>query len=334
MARWIGVWALAAFVVVTLAACEVPLGTLGGAVSNALDISDSGVIVGTSSVSPDNLDHAFIRRPGTSMTALTPVPGFQQTQALGVNNASVAVGLATSSTDDNNPGLVEALRWNTDGSVDDLGNLGDNFAEAEDINDAGVIVGESAVFDSNGVVKGAAFLFDPTVGHMIALPLPSGMTASDATAINRDGLVVGSGQDPAGTVHAVKWDAQTHAATVLDAGPLGSVASGINASGTIVGNDGFQAVLWPAGSTVLHALVSPIPNSVSVARDINDAGEAVGVAVTANLDSQAVFWDASGVGTELSVPTPGKLASCSAIANGRAPVGQSQGQATIFSAPA
>lgn len=141
----------------------VDLGVLGGVVSCALGVSDSGYVVGwTDTIDPTVIEHAFKWADEDGNGQADPgemldldVLGTRYSGALGVNNHGQAVGWAGTNDSD-----VRAFIWSDDQMV----NLNDLIApgsgwvlsRANDINDAGEIVGYGTV---NGQAHG--FLLTP-----------------------------------------------------------------------------------------------------------------------------------------------------------------------------
>ena len=137
------------------------LGTLGGAVSTALGVSDSGIVVGTSALS-DGTGRPF-RTTATGMLALPNLPApFMFCDAGSINVALVAVG--TCGFGEIRTEVEHAVRWAADTSVIDLNDVvqdatGWVLERANGINDAGLIIGDGTF---NGVAHG--FLLTPVVG--------------------------------------------------------------------------------------------------------------------------------------------------------------------------
>jgi probable HAF family extracellular repeat protein len=113
------------------------LGTLGfGYISQAMDISNQGVIVG-SGWAGSSL-HA-IRWNGTAATDIGTLGG-SSSDAWGINESGQIAGSAAIANDDG----VHAARWDAS-TVVDLGTLGGTNSDAKDINENGQVVGSSAL---------------------------------------------------------------------------------------------------------------------------------------------------------------------------------------------
>jgi probable HAF family extracellular repeat protein len=112
---------------------------------------------------------------------------------------------------------------------------------ANGINQAGAIVGfaHSADFPTS-----RAFIWHADTGMRPLADL--GGDASLAQAINTDGTVVGWSYDPAGLLHAVRWNADGELTDLNPAGAI-SEALGINDAGDVVG------WVFPNGGIASHA---------------------------------------------------------------------------------
>lgn len=166
------------------------------------------------------------------------------------------------------------------------------------INGAGDIAGWNATSDS--VYEHGAVWPSGTISAPIDLGSldvgPTGQVySSEAYGINRNRAVVGQSLDASGQyVHAFLWT-QGGGLQDLHVSPLQpntfSIAVGINASGTVVGNTNQNAsnevaVTW---QNSVPTLISPAPGGYTRAAGINDSGEVVGDA-----DGHAFYWTRSG----------------------------------------
>jgi probable HAF family extracellular repeat protein len=239
------------------------LGTLGGAQSMTFGfgINALGAAVGEFDTGPSTGTHGFLHN-GTTMIDLGNLGatgGLSFTRAQGINTAGKVVGSSPTANHRNH-----AFVW-SNGVMTDLGTLGGSESSATAINEAGQIVGDSAVA---GDATRHAFLHTP--GAMIDLGTLGG-AGSVAFAINSAGQVVGGADTAAGERHAFLWSGSA----MTDLGTLGgkrSSAAAINSAGVIVGDStlaGDEATthgfiyrnntmidlntLVPPGITILHA---------------------------------------------------------------------------------
>jgi probable HAF family extracellular repeat protein len=129
--------------------------------SDASAINDLGQLVGTASLLSKERPvefHAF-RYENGSLIDLGALEGERQSQASDINNAGQAVGWSSSKA----ANMAQRPVLFQDGGVFDLGTLGGN-GQANAINGAGVIVGESGVLTSQ---RTHAFLYEG--GRMLDL---------------------------------------------------------------------------------------------------------------------------------------------------------------------
>ncbi|MFC0437923.1 hypothetical protein [Kutzneria buriramensis] len=118
------------------------LGTLesGKGYTVALDINDSGVVVGSGS-GPDGHTHAVAWTSDGAIKDLPLLPGAVKSdrQARAVSNDGTIVGVSQ-----NADFARTATRWTVDGEAEDLGSLpGRGGSDAYAINDNGMAVGDS-----------------------------------------------------------------------------------------------------------------------------------------------------------------------------------------------
>jgi probable HAF family extracellular repeat protein len=282
----IGVAAMAILCV----ACTRDLGSLGGTFGVAADINDGGTVVGYS-VAADGKGHAFIEAPAGAITDLGTGTRAEST-AHAINNAGVVVGSTANGSGSSR--LQVPFVWTAATGLVELAlPPGTTSAWAADVNDAGTIV----VNSGKHAADYHAWLYDTATATYTPLG-ELGNGYEQAAAIAANGKVVGSALTATGVYHAVGWLAVSHAIVDLDAGnPGSSEATGINATGTVVGwsNDytAAAAYSWSGGVRTTIGLGRPAA--------INDAGVIVGVGITSGGAVRAAhLWDpAHGVSKDL-----------------------------------
>jgi uncharacterized membrane protein len=209
--------------------------------ADAFGINDQQQIVGTQG-GPTSITPWLLN--GTTVTNLPPLGGSNDTEALGENSNGVVVGEAAVPGGTLPGGDQAAVEW-VNGRISTLGQLnGGAWSEALAINTAGQAVG-SAAPAGNSLLNAHAVMFSG--GKAIDLNVPRGanQAAAHATAINTSGVIVGD--------DAVSPD-------------LVGVGNGF--------------VYRNGRATELNSLIAPTPNvRLAGARDINDAGDIVGIAV-------------------------------------------------------
>jgi probable HAF family extracellular repeat protein len=262
------------------------LGTLGGTVSAASGINDSGQVVGYADTSGDAGSDAFLYSGGT-MTNLGTLGGTIG-QATGINASGQVVGYASTSGN----AASDAFLY-SGGTMTNLGTFGGTDSFATGINASGQVVGGA---DTSGNAAYNAFLYSG--GTMTNLGTFGG-TTSEAAGINASGQVVGYA-NTSGNAGSVSNAFLYSGGTMTNLGTLGgttSYANGINASGQVVGdaetsgNAHFNAFIYTSSTgmenlNTLYAslLVSgtgPQEGFVSLtnATAINSSGEIVGYGV-------------------------------------------------------
>ena len=279
-------------------------GTLGGTVSVADSINDSGQVVGMARINGSSF-HAFLHS-GTG--PLNPVTddlgtfGGPNSRAWDINDSGQAVGYAETSS-----GAPHAFLYSGSSPPQDLGTFGGTSSVAEGINDSGQVVGYSDT--ASGFAQ--AFLhngggpLNPVTDDLGTF----GGTSSSANGINDSGQVVGwadtNSYDASGNpiFHAFLHRGSGPLNPVTDdlgtlAGTTGSVATGINNNGQVVGyasnSSGslLEAFLY-SGSGPLQAL-GTFGGTLGEELGINSGGQVVGYADTGSGADHAFLYNGSG----------------------------------------
>jgi probable HAF family extracellular repeat protein len=174
------------------------LGTLGGSESSGEAINSCGKITGWA-VDKSGQTHAFLY-DGKTMRDIGSLGS--SSFGLAINNVGQIVGQAFGPGNAwFHPFLYDSR---TGGPIRDLGTLGGAYAEAVDVNESGIAVGNSNL--AEGGQRG--FVYDGKT--MTSIGSLSGSLFSEAVAVNAGGLVVGSSVTPGagGEQHAISWTAK------------------------------------------------------------------------------------------------------------------------------
>lgn len=253
---------------------------IGGAGSEAYNLNNLGQVVGRIDAG-GGVRHAFLHN-GSTLSDLGALAS-GSSGAYGINDSGVVVGSydegAASRVFVYSGGILSTLAL-PDGS------------HARGINDAGTIVGTAMLPDGTGDSASRAFIYDNGVFTNLGL-LPANLDeASYGSAINNAGKVVGMGQG--GGPNRPSYPFLYADGVMQNLGNFGGIfsnAASINDHDQIVGQAGapFDPVtgnLYPSRAFlyedgVMHDLGDLSPGGSSLAYDINNLGEIVGLAVTA-----------------------------------------------------
>ena len=271
---WLALVVLAALTAIGSAAAATSYSVidLGPSTDFAEDVNARGDVVG-------NGGQAFLYSRGV-LTFLPPLGSGTGGVALGINDRGDVVGWS------NTPDEAHAFLYRA-GTMRDLGTLGGGFSIANDVNNAGLVVGAS--FD-------ASFRTRPFVysgGQMRALGFDGA-----ANAINNRGQIAGWFYPAAPLVFPIRAFLATGAARR----DLGTLLGGTNSVAEDV-NDSGQAVGWSdcGGCVLEHAFLyaggvmrdlGTLGGAESHAFAINNSGHVVGTSTTAQGFPQAFVWSA------------------------------------------
>jgi probable HAF family extracellular repeat protein len=300
-------------------------GTLaGGASSDAVWITDNGLILGNSqNGETDPLIPGFpeiraVLWRNRHIMDLGTLAGGNESISFSLNNRAQVVGLATNGIAD--PNSMSGLGYQTraffwqNGAMKDLGTLGSGTdAAAGLINERGQVVGWSYTDADPSDICAAVYGFPLSTGSFLweegkgMLDLSGlGGTCTVAKGLNDRGQVVGQSWSTGdATGHAFRWD---HKNGLVDLGTLGgdhSSADAINNKGQAVGasyvsdNVQIHAALWK-GSTSLD-LGAVDSDTCSFALSINENTQVVGISGDTNCASTRAFlWEHGGAMVDLN----------------------------------
>lgn len=173
------------------------LGSFGGSCTFPQDLNNRGEVVGLSTVTGDQFQHAFLSKHG-AFTELPNSNGGNNSAALALNEGGVAAGWASLPGDQQ----LHAAFWKN-GAMTDLGTVdGDLCANGFSINSAGQVVGVSVPTCNFNTTR--AFLWENgSIADLNALiPAGSPLYLTAADTINDHGEIAGVGVDSTGNQHA------------------------------------------------------------------------------------------------------------------------------------
>jgi probable HAF family extracellular repeat protein len=203
----------------------VPLPHLFDGSSDGRGINDLGQVIGSSN-DPDGNRIAVLWETDGTVVALDVPEGTVQSQANAINNLGQVVGTAL--TED---GETRGFYWSAADGAIDIGTLGGDLTEPNDIDDLGRVVGRS-----NSVSRGNRVAFVWSLADGMREIGTLGGTGSQGFALNESGIVVGSGSTGAFASKAFVGTLDGGVFQLPDLGSnIGNNALDVNSSGVIVG---------------------------------------------------------------------------------------------------
>ncbi len=248
--------------------------------STLFDINENHFAVGLNTLPPDEDPSNSVfavrvhRDAPFDIISLGTLTGEHGTaRARSINNLNVAVGDSL-----NAAGKQRAVRFETNGTVTDLGTLGGDSSTAVAINDHGIIAGESK--NAAGQTRGFILGEDGAMRDIGTL----GGSETFVAAMNNQGVIVGQSSTPSGDLEAFVF-ANDQMQPLGALGGSESSALGINDAGVIVGSarksNGALApfIKYPAQPMQdLSSLISTIhQDELIMARAINNRGSIIAV---------------------------------------------------------
>ena len=261
------------------------LGTLGGDISYALGINDSGEVVGYSYLADNITRHAFTWTAAGGMVDLGTLSGGTWSQGEAINSSGDIAGEGTDSR-----GKQVPLFWSAARGFHSLGeNVGDPRNYGFSINDRGALTGQQY---SGSVVN--AFIWSvssPAIQYLPPLPGGLHMVSYD---INNQNHITGNGSLADGRYAAFIWTQQrgtTGIGTIMGASV--TLAHAINDNDEVTGIAYFDSTTsgfyWnrALGLVTLQTL----GGNIGAGLDINLAGTIVGWSSNASGAIHAAEWD-------------------------------------------
>ncbi|HUF65220.1 MAG TPA: PKD domain-containing protein [Gemmatimonadaceae bacterium] len=245
-------------------------------------INNTGTIVGHAQCS-GFVEVAFVRDPAGVVRQL---PGLNDGHAtvMALNDQGLAVGqveVGWTGSQETRAGI-----WDFSGPTITVANLGDPpgglFSIALAINNAGTVVGRMGPLPSGS--QDHAFV-RPAGGQIIDIGTLPGDVRSWAYGISESGVVVGFSSNASNQSRPFTW---TASGGMQPLGTIAGLAIAVHDNGIVVGQSGGRAFAMKAGVMVDLGVLPGY--ALSIAYDVNAAGEIVGESSNFSGARRAVRW--------------------------------------------
>ena len=168
-----------------------------GAYTGNLVLNNRNEMAGACSPPSGRTNQAFFWKSGQGMAGLGFLPGYSNSFAYAINDASQVVGYC------NNSGNYAAFIWTSDAGMSQLGSIGTGWSNslAQGISAGGIVVGVSKTAGTNYAVAWVAGQNGVSLSTLVT-NLSGWANITEAIAINESGVIVGDGLRTNGVRHA------------------------------------------------------------------------------------------------------------------------------------
>lgn len=251
----------------------------GDSASQGFRVSTGGVAVGRSFRSGGA--QAFSWTVGGGLVGLPNLAGRPYAVANGANDSGMVVG--TGATTSFGSGRLPIMWQN--GVVSQLAlPAGETLGDANDVNASGMAVGSV-----NSGISQRGVIYSGGSANVITNTTSNGSYILTAFGVNDSGRIVGQGIDPNNAAVNVGYVYDSATNTAFSVGALagmnGALAFDVSNSGYVVGssmlNQGSGLPFIWSDANGISAIPLPVGTSQGIARGVNSAGWAVGIASSA-----------------------------------------------------
>jgi probable HAF family extracellular repeat protein len=292
------------------------LGTLTGYFSYALNMNNSGQVVG---LSGNDVFRTAANQPIHPVTDDLGAFGGYCAYAYGVNDCGQVVGFSLTA---NGGAIAFRSAPNQPGApaMNDLGSLGGKYTYGFSINNSGQVVGRAYSLGNSSyphAFRTKANQSLTAADDLGTLVGNSWYSSSQAFSVNSSGQVVGTSDALGGGTHAFRTESNQSIKPADDLGTLGgpnSYAWSVNDNGQVVGGadtaSGTQHAFLYAGSGPMQDLGTLPGKDYCKANSVNNLGQLVGCAsndINFGDDDLAFFYSGNGQICDLNELIPSGL---------------------------